>query len=299
MSRKVWAVLGGTAAGVVVGLILLLLSLPLLRGGGTPPPEAGPSPRNAPAEPPGDEPAEQPVSTHQLAELQEVINAAAERLGGRASIHLRFAGGGEAGYDANMERTAASLIKVPLLIALEHAWHSGTLQRTGADEARARKMIAVSDNPAADALIRRVGMSQVNTWLEDHDYAQTHLKHLLLGPRPQGPNVTSAADMTRMLVEMVEGKLVNAAASAEMRKLLLASERRTRIPAGLPPGVTVGNKTGTLNGIVNDAAFVELPDKRKYALAVLVEQAPGDAAVSREIAALSRKIYETLTAEAR
>jgi beta-lactamase class A len=182
------------------------------------------------------------------------------------------------------------------MVALEHAWHSGTLQRTGIDELRVRKAITESDNPSADGLIERVGMSQVNTWLEEHGYTHTHLKHLLLGPRPEGPNVTSAADMSRMLLEIAEGKVVDAAASAEMRKLLLASERRTRIPAGLPEGVVVGNKTGTLNGIVDDVAFVELPDGRKYALAVLVEQARGDEPVSRAISDLSRKIYEALNA---
>jgi beta-lactamase class A len=278
------------------GLLLLLLVFPRLRGrpqapAGASPPPAASTAANTPA------PAPPQVSPPQLAAVQQAIDAAAPELGD-ASIHFRLLGGGEAAHEAEAERTAASLIKVPLLAALEHAWHSGTLQRTGLDEGRARKMITESDNPSADAIIERVGMSQVNTWLEDHAYRHTHLKHLLLGPRPDGPNVTSAADMTRMLVEMLEGRLVNPAASAEMRKLLLASERRTRIPAGLPPEVTVGNKTGTLNGIVNDAAFVELPDGRRYALAVLVERARSDEAVSRRIAELSRKVYEALTAPA-
>jgi beta-lactamase class A len=308
---KAWAVLGGSAIGVVVGLVLLLMALPILRH----PKQASASPkarhRKAPAadvpaanapQQSATEPAHAPeaastaktVSIQQLASLQEIIDNSVAELGGKSSVHLRFADGGEVGHEAEEERSAASVIKVPVMAALEHAWHSGTLQRTGIDEMRVRKAITESDNPSADGLIERVGMSQINTWLEEHSYTHTHLKHLLLGPRPEGPNVTSAADMTRMLLDISEGKLVDPAASAEMRKLLLASERRTRIPAGLPEGVPVGNKTGTLNGVVDDVAFVELPEGRKYALAILVEQARGDEPVSRAIADLSRKIYLAL-----
>jgi beta-lactamase class A len=304
-------VLGGSAIGVVVGLVLLLMALPLLRHQS----EAGPSrparpqnataangpaanapqaSTNAPPSAPETTPAAKTVSIQQLAELQEIIDNSVPELGGKSSIHLRFADGGEVGHEAQEERPAASVIKVPIMAVLEHAWHSGVLQRTGIDELRVRKAITESDNRSADDLIERVGMSQINTWLEQHAYTHTHLKHLLLGPKPEGPNVTSAGDMTRMLLDIAEGKLVDPSASAEMKKLLLASERRTRIPAGLPEDAVVGNKTGTLNGIVNDVAFVVLPDGRTYALAVLVEQARGDEPVSRAIADLSQKVYQAL-----
>jgi beta-lactamase class A len=194
-----------------------------------------------------------------------------------------------------VEKPAASLIKLPLTAALEEEWQSGRLGRDPADRERARKAITVSDNAAADALIARLGMARVNEWLEQHRFTHTRLLHKMLGPRPKGPNVTSAADMSRMLLEIEQGSLVSGEASADMRKLLLAQERRSRIPAGLPPEAICGNKTGTLNGVVHDAAFIECPNGRRYTIAVLVTHAPSDRATSTSIARLSRSIYSLLS----
>lgn len=288
---KLWAVLGGTSAGVVLGLMLLLLALPRLRGGQA---SNAPAPATPAANPAPNAPTSPPAVNLQLQSLQQIIAEEAERIPGRASIHFRMRDLGEAGHNADVPKPAASVIKVPLMVVLEHAWHSGTLQRTSEDEARIRKMITVSDNPTADALIERVGMSQVNAWLQEHGYTGTRLKHKMAGPRPDGPNTVTAAEMTRMLLDIAEGRMIDAAASTEMRRVLEASERRTRIPAGLPEGVISGNKTGTLNGIVNDVAFVQLPDGRAYALAVLVDRAGPDETTSAAIATLSRRLYERL-----
>jgi beta-lactamase class A len=190
---------------------------------------------------------------------------------------------------------AASVIKVPLMVVAHHQWRSGLLKRTAVDAERMRKMITLSDNASADALIDRLGMSQVNTWLLEHNYEGTQLKHKMAGPHPDGENETTARDMTRMLLQIEQGTLVSALDSEEMRGLLLDQQRRTRIPAGLPSEVTVGNKTGTLRGVVNDVGFVETPDGTRYALAVFIAGPASDAAASQAIARLSRKVYEWVT----
>ena len=41
-----------------------------------------------------------------------------------------------------------------------------------------------------------------------------------------------------------------------MLKLLKAQTRRSKIPSGVPDGVTVANKTGELGDVQNDAAIV-------------------------------------------
>lgn len=303
-SSSFLAILVGGAAGVLLAILLLSVLGPLVqrrtarnpdranraRAANNPPADA-PS-ANAPAVNGPAAPA--PVSA-QLQGLRQIVAEEAGKIPGRPSIHFRMRGVGEAGHEATAPKPAASVIKLPLMVVVEHAWRSGTLQRTGPDEARMRKMMTVSDNPAADALIERVGMSQVNTWLEEHGYTGTRLKHTMAGPRPEGHNTVTAAEMTRMLLDIAEGRVIDEAASMEMRRILRASERRTRIPAGLPAGVVSGNKTGTLNGIVNDVAFVELPDGRVYALAVLVDQAGADETTSKAIARLSRRLYERVT----
>lgn len=295
----------GASIGIVMALVALLVVLPLFR-----PSSPAPQPLQASAGPSyGTPPTRQPagpaspasriptgsaIPAADLARLQELVEAEAGRIPGRVSVHVRLDGGGEAGIGADEPMPAASVIKLPLMVVLMDAWRTGQLKRTPADEARVRAAITRSDNEAADGLIDRVGRSQVNAWLEEHGYAGTQLRHKMLGPRPDGPNVVTAAEMTRMLLRIARGELVSPEASREMRALLLAQERRTRIPAGLPPEAVVGNKTGTLRGIVNDVGFVEVPGGRRYALAVLVSEAGSDAATSRAIARLSSKTYEFL-----
>jgi beta-lactamase class A len=230
-----------------------------------------------------------------LATLKTLLIAEAARIPGAVSVHVRLDHGGSAGVDEGEAKPAASLIKLPIMVVLEDAWARGLLKRTARDEEAVHKAITVSDNPSADWLISRLGTSQINEWLKEHGYAHTRLKHRLEGPRPDGPNLVSAQDMTRMLLEIADGKLISPEASAHMRGLLLAQTRRTRLPAELPQATPVGNKTGTLRGIVNDAAFVEPPGGPRYAIAVLVTKAGSDTATSRAIARLSRKVYEAVT----
>jgi len=288
------AALFGITLGVVVGVVGLAVVVPAMRARPSPPP-AAPPPSNAPraTDPKAAAPAA-PQFTVDLTQLNTLLLAGAERIPGRVAVHVRIDGGGWAGVHSDEAMPAASLIKVPIMVVLHDAWKSGTLVRTPRDEESLRQSITVSDNPSADWLIDRLGTSQINAWLEDHGYRQSRLRHKLLGPRPDGPNVVTAEDLTKMLLELANGSLISPKASSEMRALLLAQTRRTRIPAGLPGTATAGNKTGTLRGIVNDAAFVEAPDGRRYAIAVLVSGAGNDEATSRAIARLSTEVYELI-----
>lgn len=207
-------------------------------------------------------------------------------------------GGPEAGVQADRAMPAASVIKLPLMVVLEEAWQTGSLKRAEEDVTRMRKMITVSDNPAANTIIGRLGVARVNAWLEQNGYRGTRLQRRVTLQRADPDNVVTASEMTRMLLQIARGEMVSPSASLEMRKVVLAQTRRSRIPAGLPSRAVSGNKTGTLRGIVNDVAFVEAPGGPRYALAVLVSDAGPEAKTSRAIAGLSRKVYAHLTASA-
>jgi beta-lactamase class A len=228
------------------------------------------------------------------AALQRLLEEEVRRIPGRVAVHLALEGGPEAGVRAEEPMPAASVIKLPLAAALLAAWRSGAVKRTPEDAARLQAMITRSDNPAADALIDGLGMAGVNRWLASNGYRATRLRRKMgVSPR-RGDNVVSAAEMTRMLLEIERGTLVDRPASAELRALLLAQTRRTRIPAGLPEGAVAGNKTGSLRGIVNDVGFVERPGGPRYALAVLVSGAGSDSVTSQAIARLSRRVWDAL-----
>lgn len=287
------AVLMGIAIGATVGVGGLMLVVPAVRSRQPAPPPPAPSvPINLAATPPPGSSA--PGIQVDLTRLNSLLIDAASKIPGTVAIHVRLDDGGYAGVRSDEPMPAASLIKLPIMVALHDAWKSGALTRTAKDEESLRRAITVSDNLSADWLIDRLGTSQINSWLDDHGYARTRLRHKLLGPRSEGPNVATTEDLSKLMLEIAQGKLISAEASGEMRSLLLAQTRRTRIPSGAPAIATVGNKTGTLLGIVNDAAFVETPDGRRYAIAVLVSNAGGDVATSNAIARLSGEVYELI-----
>jgi beta-lactamase class A len=83
----------------------------------------------------------------------------------------------------------------------------------------------------------------------------------------------------------------------EMLDILHAQEFRSGIPAGLPDGAKVANKTGEISTVAHDAGIVFLPDREPYIVVVLTEWQPDASMVGRKetIARISRAIYEQVT----
>jgi beta-lactamase class A len=68
---------------------------------------------------------------------------------------------------------------------------------------------------------------------------------------------------------------------------------KARIPGMLPPGTAVAHKTGSMNGIGNDVGIVQLPDGRRFAVAVFVmKDSRGHASRDRIIAEATRAAYD-------
>ncbi|MGC4111792.1 MAG: serine hydrolase [Nocardioides sp.] len=87
-------------------------------------------------------------------------------------------------------------------------------------------------------------------------------------------NLITADDMALLLLALAEGRLAGPDASAECERVLQAQEHRKGIPAGLPGGLVIGNKTGWVTAVNHDVALVRAPGLPPVALAVLVS-APG------------------------
>src|SRR5207244_7873269 len=110
------------------------------------------------------------------------------------------------------------------------------------------------------------------------------------------------ADTALLLARMARRQVVDPKACDEMLALLGAQQKRRRIPAGLPPApdLWVGNKTGTLNGVVNDAGIVLQPPKGvAYTLAIFTNGAQSESAGAQLIADLSAVVYSSLAARPR
>jgi beta-lactamase class A len=110
-------------------------------------------------------------------------------------------------------------------------------------------------------------------------------------------NTTTAYDLMLVLRAIAERRAVTPAASEAMLAILAAQEFKEKIPAGLPAGVVVANKTGDITGIHHDAAIVLPAGEPPYVLVVLTRGFADEAAANALIAAVSRAVWEARRVE--
>jgi beta-lactamase class A len=204
---------------------------------------------------------------------------------------------------------AASTMKVPVLVALHRAAHVGALSlddtlvvrnefesivdgslytlspdddsdpelyaEVGAPVALhelARRMIVRSSNLATNLLVQHLGPEQIQQTIEA--LGVTHMR-VLRGVEDGKAfaaglsNTATANDLARLMATIAGGQAVSEAHSARMLAILEAQEFNELIPAGLPPGTRVAHKTGSITGIVHDAAIVFPAGRAPYVLVVL------------------------------
>ncbi|GAA0463986.1 serine hydrolase [Actinoplanes campanulatus] len=164
--------------------------------------------------------------------------------------------------------------------------------------------MSVSDNTAADALMRRVGPDLVPQLADELGLTRTRVTG---GPRDQlssmfadvgaaddaafarifptltddqvrrlrifDPEQTTSStpeEITRLLRMIWQDAAGPAEACATVRALMARQMFWTRLAAAFPAGVRVSGKTGTLPGLHMEAGVAEYPDGGRYALAVFV-----------------------------
>lgn len=167
-----------------------------------------------------------------------------------------------------------------------------------------RLSVSVSDNVAADILLRLVGgPAVVNRYiaslgirgfhLVDNENALHHDKKL------QYRNWFGPAGAVQLLEMIDQRSPLNAADTAFLRGIMTAPAEQTRLGAELPKGTPIEHKTGTSdvdNGLAhatNDIGLIPLPDGRKLAVAVFVTDSRADEATrSRVIAEIGKAAYE-------
>ncbi|MEU2611254.1 serine hydrolase [Micromonospora sp. NPDC007271] len=162
--------------------------------------------------------------------------------------------------------------------------------------------MSVSDNTAADLLLRRVGPDVLPMLAAELELPRTRI---VGGPRqlvevmladvgarseadfarilptlsaeqirsmrvfdPRHTTSSTAREITRLLGLIWRDEAGPPAACAMVRELMSRQLFWTRVASGFPPGVRVAGKTGTLPGLHLEAGVAEYPDGRRYAIAV-------------------------------
>lgn len=165
-------------------------------------------------------------------------------------------------------------------------------------------MIQLSDNSAANALITHFGFERINETARRTGLSRTHLRRHFLDYGAivhHHENVTTAADMGKLLYEIERGSregLRTVASTRSCRRMIdimLGQTDRDKIPAGLPAGVPVANKTGEVDGVRNDVAIVDPFGDSPFVLCILTKHVTDYGSALRGISAISNAVYWRVT----
>ncbi len=187
------------------------------------------------------------------------------------------------GYNQEKRVPSASIIKIPILIALMEAVDqeelsldeeyvlkdedivggAGEIQHSMAGERYsfdflAREMMRISDNTAANIIIDRIGKERVNRKLQAIGCKDTQLNRKMMdfeAIKEGKQNFTSSKEMAELLTWIYMGQGMSAKAKEYILDLLFGCEDKDAIAAGLP-GYQLAHKTGTLDYIRGDAGIV-------------------------------------------
>lgn len=261
--------------------------------------------------------AENSLLTDMNAKLARDLSAAAERHDGVMGIFVKDLTSGQH-FEVNADTVfpQASSIKIPLLIELMRQAQSGKLNLNDRVEIHraglvggsgvlqflsdggsaislhdlAVLMVVLSDNSATNLLIDRVGMDNVNTMLDGLGLRQTRLARKMIdidAERADRENRSTPRQMGTLVEMLNEGKLLDSI-HTRMTLEILEYPKESPIRAGVPEGVTVAEKPGSLNGAQCDSGIVFL-EGHPYVISVMTayNTSDGDSAIT----AVSRRVF--------
>jgi beta-lactamase class A len=155
-------------------------------------------------------------------------------------------------------------------------------------------MITRSSNLATNLLVDRAGAHRVNATMADFGVDSMEVLRGVEDLRAFEAglsNTTTARDLGRVLRALGRGEAASPPSTEAMIGILEAQEFRSRIPAGLPRGTRVANKTGTITGIAHDAALVYPDAASPYVLVVLTRGFAEPESAGAAMAEVARRIH--------
>ncbi len=228
-------------------------------------------------------------------QLDDMVAAAKSAAGGKWSVHIKNLNSKIYTERDNSPMRAASLIKLFIMGAVYEQYDS-LAQINSSDTLNnlLNIMITVSDNDAANQLVTMLGNGDsaagrqtVTEFCEEHGYSNTSMGRMLLEESPTGENYTSVGDCAAFLETIYLKEFDH---WEDMLNLLKSQQRRTKIPAKIPDGVEIANKTGELTGVENDVAIV-FGEKNPYIICFMTDGLTAGGTAVEQIAEMSGRIY--------
>lgn len=161
------------------------------------------------------------------------------------------------------------------------------------------QMIIISSNLATNLLIELVDAKNVMATLNSLGIKDMQVMRGVEDGKAYERglnNRTDAYDLMLTMKAIVEKRAASSAACDEMVEILKRQKFREYIPAGLPEGIAVANKTGGITRIDHDAAIVFPPNRKPYVLVVLTHNIEDHKVAAQTIAAISKLIWQEFMA---
>lgn len=204
--------------------------------------------------------------------------------------------GNYAGINSDKIYSAASIIKIPVLIQLFRSIEAGQLtifdtmtltdyyraEGSGSLQFKAensvwtlddlaRIMITESDNSATNMIMAKLGsMNDVNSGIRQWGLGRTHVNNWL--PDMGGTNFTTTEDLARMLYNLDNPNFLNVTSREKIFDYMGHVHNDRLIPAGLGAGAVFLHKTGDIGKMLGDAGIVYAPNGKKYIVAILANR---------------------------
>jgi beta-lactamase class A len=153
-------------------------------------------------------------------------------------------------------------------------------------------VVSLSDNSATNVLIDRVGLDNVNAWLERLGLKETRLRRHMMdvnAARSGRDNTATPRELVMLLGALYAGRVFGKTTTDDFFKML-SMNKKSYIPRLLPPELTIANKPGDLDGVRNDAGIVFVPG-RPFAIAVMITFARDDLDAEQSIARIARAAW--------
>ena len=167
-------------------------------------------------------------------------------------------------------------------------------------------MIQVSDNTASNALIGHFGTDVINSVGSAAAMYQTRLARKFLDYGAivhHHDNVTTPHDMAHLLYQIEYGAhedvatIVNPRHARAMIEIMLGQTDREGIPAGLPGGTPVANKTGAVDYTRNDVAIVRPFGNQPFILSIYSKELTNYEAGYRAMRGIAGAAYRSLRSQ--
>lgn len=158
-------------------------------------------------------------------------------------------------------------------------------------------MITVSDNTAANLLIDRIGLDEINQFMTDIGLGQTMLQRKMMDRKAAAAgleNITSAADMAECLRLLEQPGVLQEQSRKKCLKILKQQQFLDKLPAKMGNRKTFAGKTGSLETCSHDMGTIWFEHHTVHA-AVLTDQMSSQEESRLLISEIGCLIYNTFS----